>query len=162
MLTNLIQLLNAEGQRLTEQIRSNTPKVTGKTERSLAYEVTQEGSTFTLQITAKKYFRVVETGRKPTPDKKPSKAMIENISEWLTALGKEQSLAWAIATSINKKGTKLYRDGGREDVFSNVLSNRAIDKLTRDAQDIIAEHYLNDFLKNLEANKLIKDGSISN
>lgn len=161
MLANLIQLLTSEGQRLTEQIKNNVPKVTGKTAQSLGYEVTSTETTATLQITAKKYFRVVETGRRPTPDKKPSRAMIENISEWLKALGKEESLAWAIATSINKKGTKLYRDGGRQDVFSNILSERNIDKLARNAQDVLAEYYLNDFIKNLEANKLVKNGSIN-
>lgn len=154
MVSEILNILNSEGSRLTEAIRANVPRVTGKTADSLAYEVSQDGTVFSLQITAKKFFRVVETGRKPTPDKKPSRAMIENISEWLAALGKEQSLAWAIATSINKKGTKLWRDGGRQDVFSNVITDRAIDKLSRTVLDVVAEAYLKDFLKNLKDNKL--------
>jgi hypothetical protein len=156
LIANVITILINEGQRMTDEIKKNTPKVTGKSAASVDFTVSHTTNTAELQITAKKYFRVVETGRRPTPEKKPSRKMIENIKEWLQALGKEQSLAWAIATAINKKGTKLWRDGGRQDVFSNVLSERSIDKLNRNLQDAIADFYLQDFIKNLEKNKLIK------
>ena len=155
MIGQVIQILTSRGQSLTDAIRNNVVKVTGKTAQSLGYEVISDRTSATLRITAKPYFRVVETGRKPTPGKKPSRAMIENIGEWLEALGKEQKLAWAIATSINKKGTKLWQQGGREDVFSNVLSDRAISKLERDVFDIIADDVLQEFLKDLKRNQLI-------
>jgi len=157
MIAQVIQILTSEGQRMTEEIRKNTPVATGKFSKSLDYEVTRGQNTAGLQIRAMKFFRVVETGRRPTPDKKPSRKMIENLKEWLQALGKEQSLAWAIAVTINQKGTKLWRDGGRTDIFSNVLSERNINKLERSLLDTIAEFTLNDFLKNLERNKLIKN-----
>jgi hypothetical protein len=156
MIAQVIQILTTEGQRMTDEIRSKTPKVTGKMSNSLAYEVSQTPTQATLKITARPYFRVVETGRRPTPDKKPSRKMIENLKEWLQALGKEQSLAWAIATNINKKGTKLWRDGGRKDIFSDVLSDRKIAKLERSLLDVIADYTLSTFLKDLERNKLVK------
>jgi hypothetical protein len=153
MIAQVIQILTTEGQRMTDEIRSKTPKVTGKMSNSLAYEVSQTPTQATLKITARPYFRVVETGRRPTPDKKPSRKMIENLKEWLQALGKEQSLAWAIATNINKKGTKLWRDGGRKDIFSDVLSDRKIAKLERSLLDVIADYTLSEFLKDLKRNK---------
>jgi hypothetical protein len=154
MIGNIVQILTQAGQSLSEQIKNNTVKVTGKSAKSVGYEVSVEKTTANLKITAKPFIRVVETGRKPTPDKKPSRKMIENISEWLNALGKEQSLAWAIATNINKKGTKLWQQGGREDVFSNVLSERNINKIERTVLDEFAKAYLDEFLKELKANKL--------
>jgi hypothetical protein len=157
MIANVIQILTNEGQRLTDVLRANTPKVTGKTARSIGYNVTTTRDTATLQVTAKKYYRVVETGRRPTPDKKPSRAMIENISEWLRVLGKEEGLAWAIATKINQEGTRLWKAGGRKDVFSNVLTERHRDKLERTLQDAIADHYLQDVLIQLRREKLIKN-----
>lgn len=161
MISSIVQILTTEGQSLTEQIKSNVPKVTGKSAQSVGYEVVVDGSIVSLQISAKKFFRVVETGRKPTPGKKPSRAMIDNITEWLQALGKEESLAWAIATSINQKGTKLYRDGGRQDVFSNVLSDRAITNLEKSVLDIVAAAVLKQYIEDLEKLKLVKDVSIS-
>lgn len=154
MIANVIQILTNEGQSLTDQIRKNVVKVTGKTAQSLGYEVTSTKDTSTLTITAKPFFRVVETGRKPTPDKKPSKEMIENISDWVRALGKEQKIVWAIATSIQQKGTKLYRDCGRKDVFSNVLSDKNIAKLERTVFDELAKYTLDQFIIDLKKNKL--------
>lgn len=156
MIAQVIQILTNQGQSLTEQIKANVPRVTGKTADSLGYEVVSDKDSATLTITAKPFFRVVETGRRPTPEKKPSRDMIKNITEWLKALGKEQSLAWAIATKINKEGTKLWRDGGREDVFSNVLTDRAFNKLERSVYDALADHYLETVITDLKRLQLIK------
>jgi lysophospholipase L1-like esterase len=142
---------------MVEQIRANTPQVTGKMAKSVGYVVNATNQSASLQITAAPFFRVVETGRKATPNKKPSRAMIENIGEWLKALGKEQKLAWAIATKINKEGTKLWQAGGRTDVFSNVLDEKNIRKMEVSLRDAIAEFYLRDFLLNLKKLKLSKN-----
>jgi hypothetical protein len=75
------------------------------------------------------------TGRKPTPDKKPSREMIENIGIWAAARGMNENAVWAIATKIQKKGTQLWRDGGRiddyeaiVDTFINDVSTAILDK----------------------------------
>lgn len=158
MIAQVLQILTNTGQSLTEQIRNNTPKVTGKTAQSLGYEVRATRDEATLTITAKPFFRVVETGRGPTRTnyEKGEKTLVEAIKEWLSAQGKEQGLAYAIAKSIHKKGTKLYQQGGRKDVFSNVLTDRAIANMEKSVFDALADFYLNDFLENLKRNQLIK------
>jgi hypothetical protein len=144
---------------MTDEIKKNTPKVTGKSAASVDFTVSHTANTAELQITAKKFFRVVETGRGPTKSgaSKSTPSLVDAIKEWLKAKGESDvGMAYAISKRIHKKGTKLYQQGGRKDVFSNVLNERAIDKLGRNLQDAIAEYYLQDFIKNLEKNKLIK------
>ena len=158
MIAQVIQILTNQGQSFVEQIKANTPKVTGKTAQSVGYEVRATRDEITLTITAKPFFRVVETGRGPTRENyvKGEKSLVEAIKEWLSALGKEQGMAYAIAKSIHKKGTKLYQQGGRKDVFSNVLTDRAIAKMEKNAFDALADFYLDDVLQNLKKNQLIK------
>lgn len=158
MIAQVLQILTNHGQSLTQQIKANTPKVTGKTAESVGYEVRATASESTLMITAKPFFRVVETGRGPTrPDyQRGEKTLVEAIKEWLSAKGLEQGLAYAIAKSIHKKGTKLYQQGGRKDVFSNVITDKVIANMERQLLDAIAEFHLRDFMENLKKNQLIK------
>lgn len=114
-------------------IQENTPKATGKTARSVRFEVKEEGSKLIFNILASKYFKVVETGRRPTPQyTKPSYEFVGKIRQWLDATGRDTNLAYAIAKSIHQKGTKLFREGGRKDVYSNVLDETFIDSLSND------------------------------
>jgi hypothetical protein len=164
MIANVIQILTAAGQNLTQQIKENTPKVTGETARSLGYEVSAENNTVTLTISAKKFFKVVETGRGPTKGGASSEgpSLVENIKKWLRAKGESNlGMAYGIAKRIHEKGTLLYQQGGRQDVFSNVLTDRNIQKIEKSVLDAMAEYYLNEFITNLKQNKLIKDVGIS-
>lgn len=92
---------------------------TGKTSKSLRYEIHEGSGRIILEVFGRPYFATVETGRKPTPDKKPSREMIENISDWVNARGKDQDSIWAIATKINKEGSLLWQKGGRTDIFTS-------------------------------------------
>lgn len=65
----------------------------------------------------------VQTGRRPTPDKKPSRDMIDNITRWVNARGLDIEAVWAIATNIQKKGTKLWQSGGREDIVDPAIDD---------------------------------------
>ena len=128
-------------------ITSTGTSATGKTAQSLRYEITNEGTKATLKVVGKPYFMVVETGRKATPGKKPSKDFVDNIKEWLQTKGKESDLAYAIAMSINKKGTKLWQDGGRTDIVSNVINQNLVDKINTDLLNKFAEQYLASMVK---------------
>lgn len=105
---------------LVNNIRLNLGRagmfVTNKTQHSLRQEVKQEGTKYTVQVFGRPFFMTVQTGRRPTPDKKPSREMVDNIREWMDARGMDESAAWAVATNINKKGTRLWREGGRTDI----------------------------------------------
>lgn len=151
MNADIISILNGYGQTTIDQIRANLSSagknVTGKTSQSLRYEVTNQGTKATLKVIGKPFFAVVETGRKPTPSAKPSKAFVENIKEWLQAKGMEIKPAYAIALSINKKGTALFRDGGRKDIYSNVINQNLVDKISLDLLNKFAQQFMSNVVK---------------
>lgn len=118
--------------------------VTGKMAKSLRSEIRGEGNKITGYVYAAPFFPVLETGRKPTPDKKPSKAMVENIREWADVKGLGEGAEWAIATTINKEGTKLWQQGGREDIFTPATDDDAAKQMSERvggvATSIFAKH----------------------
>lgn len=152
MIADLVKILTKEATSTVEAIRQQTPRATGKTAQSLRFEVKEDGSKFILRILAKPFFLVVETGRKPTPNYKPSQTFVAAIREWMNAKGKTGS-AYAIAQSIHKKGTKLWQAGGRQDVVSNVINPSLTER--------IAEQSLHEFAREYMATviKTFKDGN---
>lgn len=152
MTAEVLNILSQTGQSAVSQIQANTPKATGKTARSVRFEVKEEGGKIVFQILASKYFKVVETGRRPTPSYKPSKSFVDSIREWLAAKGSDQGPAYAIAQSIHKKGTALWRAGGRQDIFSNVINESFIDKLSNELLTQFAKEYLDSVIKLFDGN----------
>lgn len=130
MTVDLIQLLNDTGATLIQQIKaamsSTGTDATLKTSNSLEYTVDEQEGKLTLSLIGRPYFTTVETGRQPTPDKKPSRAMIDNIREWVTARGLEQNMVWAIAVTIQKEGTKLWQIGGRKDIYTQTSDTMVV------------------------------------
>lgn len=142
----MLSILQSYGNSTVEQIRSNLAtsgtNATGKTSRSLRYEVIVEGNSITLRIVGKPFFKVVETGRKATPQyDKPSEDFVASIREWAQAKG-IPGAAYAIAKSIHQKGTKLHQSGGRDDIFSNVVTDDLVSRISKDILDKFAVEYL--------------------
>ena len=122
-------------QLIISHIRANGQNASGRTIASLHVEVNgDEGTLF-----GRNYFGVLETGRKA--GRIPYK-FSSIIRQWMQDKGihgepipyktdrphkytpqerGDRSLASAIAHTIKTKGTKLYRQGGRADVYSNVI-----------------------------------------
>lgn len=97
---------------------------TNKTSHSLRVETKQEGTKVKMQLFGMPFFNAAtRTGRKPTPGKKPSRDMISNLKQWVVIRGMDESAAWAVATNINKKGTKTWQQGGRTDIFEPALDD---------------------------------------
>lgn len=149
MNTSILEILSSAGELVQEQITANISatgqRATGKTEQSIRYEAVKVSEkAYRLTILGRPYFYSLETGRRPTPDKKPSREMVENISDWMEAKGIDggKKRAWAIATKIQKFGTKLYRDGGRNDVISNVVNTELIENVSLKLLDFMAEDTL--------------------
>lgn len=158
MNAELISILNQYGQSTVEKIRENLESTgtnaTGKTSKSLRYEVKNEGTKATLKVIGKPYLAVVETGRKPTPQyDNPSVEFVASIKEWVKAKGLPEGSAYAIAKSIHKKGTELFRKGGRKDIVSSVINQSLVDKISLDLLDKFAIQFL------ANAVKLFRDGS---
>lgn len=116
----LIEIVNTNLIDLVNNIRINLARTrtnaTNKTSQSLRGESTQEGSKVSAKLFGRAFFNSVRDGRRPTPNKKPSREFIENLKPWAGARGIPESAVWAIATKINKLGTNLFREGGRTDI----------------------------------------------
>jgi hypothetical protein len=132
MVVDLISILTGYGastvQRIQQNLASTNTNASGKTSKSLRFEVKQQGEKTTLKIYGRPFIATVETGRKATPGLKPSRQFVENIREWVKYRGIPQSAAYAIALSINQKGTpptgKL--------IISNVINQSLTDQITKD------------------------------
>jgi hypothetical protein len=146
LVVDVLSILQAYGNSTVEEIRKNLASTgtnaTGKTSRSLRYEVRVEATSITLKIIGKPFFKVVETGRKATPQyTEPSKDFVASIREWAEAKGLPGA-AYAIAKSIHQKGTKLHQSGGRDDIYSNVVNEDFVARISKDVLDKFAKEYL--------------------
>ena len=140
----IFDILNAQGQTLISNIRKNMTdagqNATGETANSLQFEIKQESTKYKFTLTGRPFFMTVQTGRKPTPGKKPSRDMISNLTRWVNARGLPASSVWAIATKIQEEGTKLWRDGGRYDIV-NPATDEFINKSAEAILDNEAETF---------------------
>lgn len=145
MVVNLITILSQFGTSTIEKIKQNLAasgtNASGKTANSLRMEVTTDGFKQILKIFGRPFFMTVETGRKATPDYKPSLSFVATIQAWMTAKGVPGS-AYAIAQSIHKKGTKLWQSGGRTDIVSNVVNEGLTQQIARSVLTQFSESYL--------------------
>src|SRR5688572_19159653 len=129
MIVDTLIILAKYGQGLTDKIQQSLSghSATGATARSLRFEVRREGTKDILKVFGRPFIMALETGRKPTPQyTKPSRDFVANIREWLKAKGGDQDLAYAIAKSIHKKGTK-----GTPGIISNDV-NSTVDLIQQD------------------------------
>lgn len=97
----------------------------GKTRDSLSVEVTSDITSATATMYGRKYFAALETGSAPWKKqyKHPPKPFVETIAKWMTDKGIEGVSAYLVARKIMREGSKLYRDGGRQDIFTPVMSD---------------------------------------
>lgn len=108
-------------------------KASGRTASSLRVEVSEDGGT----LYGRTAFDVLETGRKGG---KVPRRFTEIIRAWMNAKGikgepipyktnrphkytpqqrGDMRLSWFISEKIRKQGTRLFRKGGRVDIYSN-------------------------------------------
>ena len=97
----------------------------GKTRDSLSVEVTSDTTSATATMYGRKYFAALETGSQPWKKqyKHPPKPFVETIAKWMVDKGIEGVSAYLVARKIMREGSKLYRDGGRQDIFTPVMSD---------------------------------------
>ena len=102
-------------------------KASGKTAESLNIQNPDENS---IGLFGRSYFAVLETGRKPG---KVPKGFYSIILKWIEDkrinVEKPKTMAYFTAKKIASEGTKLFRDGGRSDIYSNEIEKtiRAIE-----------------------------------
>ena len=101
-------------------IRTKGLNASGYTVRSMVIVDDAEGAT----LYGRAFFAVLETGRRP--GKWPPR---ERIYRWSIEKKlafrddrQRQAFAYLTARKIGRFGTKTYRDGGRKDIFTDVIS----------------------------------------
>lgn len=148
----MLSILSGYGQSTVAHIQKNLAatgtNATGKTSRSLRFEVKEQDDKQTLTVIgARRFFMTVETGRKATPQySNPSTEFVAAIKQWMEAKGIEGP-AYAIAKSIHQKGTKLFRSGGRKDIVSSVINQSLYDTISKDLLQQFATTYLSNTVK---------------
>lgn len=121
----LLEELDALRQRIIENMGKADQIVTGKTRDSMQVQVNGLAGV----LTGRQAFATLETGSRPwsKPPKRVPKFFADLIGEWIDAKGLDLN-KWAVAHSIIHKGSKLYREGGRSDVYSPELQ-KTIDRI---------------------------------
>ena len=97
----------------------------GKTRDSMSVEVTSDASSATATMYGRKYFAALETGSKPWENQynHPPKPFVETIAQWMVDKGIEGVSAYLVARKIMREGSKLYREGGRRDIFTPAMED---------------------------------------
>jgi len=134
------QILNEELKDLQKRIIQNHisagQKASGRTIKSITVELGENYG----QLTGRKFFGTLETGRKP--GRVPAKFK-DVILKWMQDKGinvpKPESFAYFVARKIRLEGSLLYRMGGRSDIYSKEIPI-TIERLTkRLGQDQVTE-----------------------
>lgn len=116
------QILREELEALRDRIAKNMEGadliVSGRTRDSMQVEVNGNGGV----LTGRRAFATLETGSRPwsKQPKRVPKFFADIIGEWIDQRGLDLN-KWAVAHTIIRKGSKLYREGGRADIYSPEL-----------------------------------------
>lgn len=122
-------IVNEELTSLRERIAANIigqgSNATGKTIRSLAVEVYGTDATPVGILYGRPYFGALETGSRPWQNAERFRRFVprvfaEQIQEWIDAKHLDLN-AYAVAHNIIFRGTSLYREGGRNTIYSREI-----------------------------------------
>lgn len=130
----LTEELEALRQRIGENMETADQIATGKTRDGMRVEVRGLAGV----LTGRQAFATLETGSRPwsRKPKRTPKWFADLIGEWIDAKGLGLN-KWAVARSLITKGSKLYRSGGRSDIYSpelqktmDAIGKRVLDQYT--------------------------------
>jgi hypothetical protein len=146
--TEAQRIVEEELKRTKEKIIANHiaagQRASGQTEDSMQESVSSDGGMIIGTLDGRPYFAALETGSGPWKNPHyrqrkdgtlyPSapKWFINIIEDWAAVKGIAFDSPWAVATKQMMEGSRLFRDGGRDDIFSNEipeLVKRVADRL---------------------------------
>lgn len=118
-------------------------RATGKTERSIRYEVTNHKGIARLTFYGRPFFNTIETGRGPRQSNQES-GFEDSMYQYMLARGigsdlpekKRKQLARFLVWKMNKEGDATHKRGGRV-VYSPVLN-----RIVNEVKKAIAEDYI--------------------
>lgn len=107
--------LEALKQKVIENQKNSGQVASGRTIACMKVEVTEDGGV----LWGRSPFGTLETGRKPG---KVPVGFWKIIRQWMDDKGiqvqKPDSFAYLVARKIANEGTQLFRNGGRDDIYS--------------------------------------------
>lgn len=122
--------------RIADEMAARNKTASGKTTRGLTIESTNGG--FKL-IDTTDNFQFIEYGTAPTKNKtaKTSTTLAQIIKRWMIAKsinpqGNADSVAYAIATQLKRKGSKQYQSGKPAGILKAALDKGYMDRLVAD------------------------------
>lgn len=130
----LTEELDALRQRIGENMETADQIATGKTRDGMRVEVRGLSGV----LTGRQAFATLERGSRPwsRKPKRTPKWFADLIGEWIDAKDLDLN-KWAVARSLITKGSKLYRSGGRSDIYSpelqktmDAIGKRVLDQYT--------------------------------
>jgi len=145
--TDIKAALDVEGKKFVTNVRKNIQNKkltkTGSTQTSMHSDAAVDG----LIVWGRENFQNIETGTSPQEAAKLDFNLFRRrLYNWANYLGiefkstKERfSFAWNVANKILEFGTKLYQQGGRNDIFSNEYQP-LYDSISKQIGTIILEH----------------------
>ena len=114
----LTEELNNLKERVIQNHLSAGQKASGRTIKAFSVDVDDNSGT----LYGRKFVGTLETGRKPGRVPKNFRAIIE---QWAKDKGitieKPKTFAYFVAKKIATEGTKLFRQGGRDDIYSTEI-----------------------------------------
>ncbi len=132
--------------KIQSNLEATGTNASGRTSASLEYEV----GSGELTIYGRRFFQGVETGR---PAGRVPYNMTQIIRQWMDDKGissqfgqtesQKRSAAYLIGQFIKNHGTQLYRNGGRDDIYSIVFGEE-IPKLEDMIRAKVTESILRD------------------
>lgn len=106
----------------------------GKTKNSFQVRMREDGGS----IVGADYIYVLEKGRGRSK-RSQGGILKNNIKSWILAKGITPSgkvnlddLAYLITRKIHEEGTQLFKNGGRTDIYSNVITRENIKKMIKE------------------------------
>ncbi len=128
---DLHQTLDAEGKQgvLVFQKAIQPYKATGKTQASAYYRI-QGKEVTTLEILARNFTQVLETGSRPAKTLVPSREMINELKPWAQSRGIPEEAVWGIAKKLLREGQKVNRNVYSEQM--NEWADKAIDEVVNE------------------------------
>jgi hypothetical protein len=118
-------------ERIQVNIHASGQNKSGETADSVHYVMSDNKPGFTI-FGGREFFPSIETGSKPS-HKNPSPEMIKKMEKW-KAISGAKGTPWGISKNILKFGSKLWQQGGRTDIYTDV-----VEELKKDLPEMIAK-----------------------
>ena len=170
-----LEIIGDELDSLMQRVTANHiragQKASGRTLQSIRKQISDAGGV----LLGRAYFGVLETGRKPGPvpggfrfvilkwmkakgiSASPIPYVREPSARWKPKYTPQErgdlSLAGAIAYRIRKEGTSLYRNGGRDDIYSNEIP-RTVENILDRIMTVFAKD-----VESININSINEEGS---